>query len=304
MKVLITGAYGWTEEQINIIKSLGFEVDYQQFERDKVLQPEKYEIVICNGLFKYNNPELFCNLRMIQLVSAGIDEALSEYAVKADIALFNAKGVYSVPIAETVIMQLLNICKNSRKFIKNQERHIWEKDRSLQELTDKKALIIGYGSIGKEIAKRLKAFDVHITAANRSIKTDENTEKYVELSHINEYAHDYDIIIASVASCRDTYGLIGKEFFEHMKRGSIFVNISRGDVIDEVALVEKIKQGKFRGVALDVMNDEPLDRNSCLWDLENLYITPHNSFVSDKIHARMFKVIHDRLLKIKGEKMT
>lgn len=301
MNALITGAYSWTEEQINIIKSLGFEVDYQQYENDTVSQPEKYELVVCNNLFKYNKPEAFCNLRMIQLISAGIDEELSDYAKRADIILLNAKGVYAIPIAETVIMQLLNICKNSKKFIKNQELHVWEKDRSLYELTDKKALIIGYGDVGKEVAKRLKPFGVHIAAANRSIKRDESVDNAIELSRIKDCVQEYDIIIVSIASCSDTYGLLGKDFFDNMKQDSIFINISRGNVIDETALAENIKLEKFRGVALDVMNNEPLDRNSSLWDLEKLYITPHNSFVSDKIHERMFNVILNGLLKFKEE---
>lgn len=299
MNILITGAYSWTEEQMNILKSLDFMVDYQQFEHDKVSHPEIYDIVVCNNLFKYNNPELFRNLRMIQLVSAGIDESLSDYASKTNIALFNARGVYSIPIAETVIMQILNIYKKSKKFLKNQELHVWEKDRNLLELTDKTALIIGYGSIGKEIAKRLKAFGVHITTANRIIEMDENTDDAFALPFINRYAQDYDIIIVSIASCEDTYGLVGKDFFDNMKQDSVFINISRGNVIDEDALIDQIKKGKFRGVALDVMKTEPLDENNCLWDLDGLYITPHNSFISDKIHTRMFNVILDGLLTFK-----
>ncbi len=299
MNVLITGAYRWSEEQINIVKSLGFEVDYVQFEQEEVPRPELYDAVICNNLFKYNKPERFENLKMIQLVSAGIDEALSGYADKKGIALFNAKGVYAVPIAETVIMQILNIYKNNKKFLKNQERHVWEKDRGLLELTDKSALIIGYGSIGKEVAKRLKAFGVRVTAANRTVRTDENTDDAFELKFIDERARNYDMVIVSVAACEDTRGLIGEKFFDGMKRGGVFVNVSRGSVVDEEALISRAKAGKFRGIALDVMKNEPLDENNCLWDLEGAYITPHNSFVSDRTNSRMFEIIVDGLRKFK-----
>lgn len=299
MKALLTGAYNWNEEQIAIVKSFGFDVDYLQYEQERVLQPELYDVVICNSLFKYNKPELFRSLKMIQLVSAGIDEALREYADKAGIALFNAKGVYAVPIAETIIMQLLNIYKNNKRFLKNQERHIWEKDRGLAELTDKTALIIGYGSIGRETAKRLKAFGVRVTAANRTVKADENTDEVIPLTLIGERAKDYDMVIVSVAACEDTHGLIDKEFFDCMKRGSVFVNVSRGSVIDEKALVEQAESGKLRGIALDVTENEPLDKDSRLWDLEGAYITPHNSFVSDKTHTRMFETILDGLRRFK-----
>lgn len=295
MKILLCGACCKNREQVEAIEALGHSVDCQQFENETTACPEIYDAVICNNLFKYNKPEKFTRLRMIQLMSAGVDEKLSAYADRNGIALRNARGVYSIPIAETVVMQILNICKNNKGFIKNQELHSWEKDRDLVELNGMTALIIGYGDIGKETAKRLKAFGVNITAANRSMKADENIDEVIPLCDICKHAPRFDIVTVSIASCKDTVGLLGKEFFESMKTGGIFVNVSRGNVIDEEALAENVKSGKLRGAAIDVMKNEPLDKNSPLWDLDGLYITPHNSFVSDRVNERMLKTMLDGL---------
>lgn len=297
MNVLITGAYSWDESQKQTLTDMGIVLDFQQFENDETKTPEKYDAVVCNNLFRHNNPELFTNLKLIQLTSAGIDEKLKEYTDANGIILSNAKDVYSIPIAETALMQLLNIYKNNKCFIENQKNHIWQKDRGLIELFGKTALVVGFGSIGKEIAKRLSAFGVDVSVANRSKISDEYS--WVSLSDLDSVAANFDMVIVSIAACAATEGIIGEKFLSAMKNGSAFVNIARGQIVDEEALIREIESGKFRGVALDVMQKEPLDENSPLWDFENVYITPHNSFVSDGVRGRMFNIIKNSLESLK-----
>jgi len=272
-------------------KLVKISVDCQAWETDEVKNPEKYDYVICNNLFLYNDITKFKNLKVIQLLSSGISEKLRKYTEENNIALYNAKDVYSIPIAETIVMQILNISKNSKFFYKNQAIKKWEKDRQLLELNGKTAMVIGYGSIGRETAKRLSSLGVNVFAANRTKLSDEHISKCISMDEIIKNAGSADIVVVCVAGVEETRNLINKEFFDNMKNDSIFVNVSRGFVINEEALINAIKSDKFRGVALDVFESEPLGENSCLWDYENVYITPHNSFVGDGVTNRLYQLV-------------
>ena len=167
-KILLTGAFKYSKDQLSEIERLGFKILYVQDERMPLdFDVSDIDIVACNNLFLYNDIKGFKNLKTIQLTSAGVDRVPLDYINEKGIQLFNARGVYSIPMAEWVILKILEIYKKSRIFYKNQERHKWEKQRELFELSDKTAVIIGYGSVGDEIAKRLKAFGVDVIGVGR-----------------------------------------------------------------------------------------------------------------------------------------
>ena len=292
MKLLLTGAFKYNEEQLNTIRSIGYEITFVQDERVPLdIDVTNFEAVVCNNLFVYNDITKFKNLKFIQLTSAGLDRVPFDYIKKKEIKIFNAKGVYSVPMAEWVVLKILEIYKRSKQFYKNQNEHKWDKQRDLLELTDKTATIIGFGSIGSEVAKRLKAFDVNVIGVGRR-KTESNLiDEYYSIEDIDEALKKSDIIILTLPLTIETRYLIDKYTIANMKDKNVLVNISRGGIIDEVALIEAIKEEKFLGVALDVFEDEPLSKDNQLWDFENVIITPHNSFVSDKVDERLFDLI-------------
>ncbi len=292
MKLLLTGAFKYNEEQLNTIRSIGYEITFVQDERVPLdIDVTNSEAVVCNNLFVYNDITKFKNLKFIQLTSAGLDRVPLDYIKKKGIKVFNAKGVYSVPMAEWVVLKILEIYKRSKQFYKNQNEHKWDKQRDLLELTDKTATIIGFGSIGSEVAKRLKAFDVNVIGVGRR-KTESNLiDEYYSIEDIDEALKKSDIIILTLPLTIETRYLIDKYTIANMKDKNVLVNISRGGIIDEVALIEAIKEEKFLGVALDVFEDEPLSKDNQLWDFENVIITPHNSFVSDKVDERLFDLI-------------
>ena len=217
-----------------------------------------------------------------------MDRVPLEYIKEKGIELFSAKGVYSVPIAEWAILKILEIYKKSKGFYKAQVNHKWEKQRDLLELTNKTASIIGFGSVGSEIAKRLKAFDVNVISVDTRIIESEYADEFFLIDGIDEVLSKSDIVILTLPLTEETRHLIDKDKIESMKNNSVLVNVSRGGVIDEVALVEAMQEGKFLGVALDVFEEEPLGEDSLLWGFENVIITPHNSFVSDKVGERLF----------------
>ncbi|WP_172463479.1 NAD(P)-dependent oxidoreductase [Priestia endophytica] len=297
MKLLLTGAFKYSEEQLNKLKLLGYEIVFVQDERVP-LQLDVSDImgVVCNGLFLSNDIKKFKKLKFIQLTSAGLDRVPLDYIKKKGIRLYTAKGVYSVPMAEWAVLKVLEIYKKSRQFYEAQRDHKWEKHRDLIELTDKTAAIIGFGSVGSEIAKRLKVFGVNIIGVGRRREIYSSLiDEYYLINELDIVLKKSDIVILTLPLTKDTTHLIDTKNISNMKDNGVVINISRGGVIDESALVEALKVDKFLGVALDVFVEEPLQNESLLWDFDRVTVTPHNSFVSDKTNDRLFNLIEQNL---------
>lgn len=296
MKLLLTGAFKYTNEQIEYLKSLGNEVVFVQDEREKIsFDVSDIEGVICNGLFLYNKIEQFKSLKYIQLTSAGFDRVPLDYINDHKIKIYNARGVYSVPMAEFAVTGILQLVKQSRFFYENQKQHMWEKSRTLGELSGKTAVIVGAGNIGTEVAKRLNAFDmtvIGVDICNNEKLYFDNVELFSEL---DEYLKIADIVVLTLPLMDSTRGMFDKTKFELMKENSIFVNLARGPLVVENDLIDSLEQKLIGGAVLDVFDVEPLEKNSPLWDMKNVILTPHNSFVGENNNKRMFKVIVENL---------
>lgn len=299
-QVLLTGAYQYTEEQLHMIEKMGWKVTFVKNELEPIGIPtDQFDAVICNGLFLHNDIAEFKKLKMVQSTSAGMDRLPIEYMEKHHIMYYNAKGVYSIPMAEWAVMSILEICKNAHGFFRKQQEHTWEKDRSLLELTGKKVCIIGYGDVGHETAKRLAAFGTEITAVNRSrVEEDSVISRWLPLDRLDEALPEADIVILCIALTEETRGLLNADRMRLMKQEGILVNVARGALIDEKALTSCLKEGKLRGTALDVFETEPLSAESELWEIPGVIISPHNSFVGDQVRERMFSLIYRNLEKM------
>lgn len=291
MNTLVTGALGATDTELDMLRAAGLEITPHIDERKPVAHPEQFEAVICNGLFLYNDIQTFSNLKYIQLTSAGLDRVPVAYIQSRGIELHNAAGVYSVPMAEWTIMRILELYKNAARLYENQAAHRWEKDRSWQELSGKTACIIGYGAYGAETAKRLKAFDVQVLAVNRTIKESPWVDTFYPLEQLEDGLAQADIVILAIALTDETQHLMDKARLHSMKPGAILISAARGGLIDEAALLEALECGHIAGAALDVFETEPLSDSNQLWNIDRVLISPHNSFVGDKTHQRLFALI-------------
>lgn len=295
MKLLLTGAFQYEGFQIEEIRQLGYQIQFVQDESLALnFDVSDIDAVVCNNLFRINEIQRFCNLKFIQLISAGYDRVPLNYINQTGIKLFNAQGVYSIPMAEWAVLKILELYKKSRTFYNNQDQHVWAKQRDLLELTGKTAAIIGFGNVGSEIAKRLKAFAVNIIAVSRRVTISEYVDEYISLSELDSAMEKSDIIILALPLTKETKHIINKDRLDRIKNQPILINIARGGLIDETALIDALRNGKFLGAALDVFEDEPL-RDSTLWDIGNVIVTPHNSFVSDKVKERLFELIKRNL---------
>lgn len=293
MNVLVTGAFQLNSGELAALEAAGHKVFTHSDERTPVEQPEHYEAVVCNGLFLHNPIERFTNLRLIQLTSAGLDRVPLDYIRNHGIELHNAAGVYSVPMAEFAVCGILQLYKQSRFFAANQAQHKWEKHRNLLELSGKRVCILGCGDVGREIAKRLKAFGCRVTGVNRTVRVLPDFDEVLPLDKLPDAATVCDILICCIALTPETRGIVSKEVFDFLPAGAIFVNIARGALADEAALAKWLQNGG-RAV-LDVFEEEPLPESSPLWDMENVVLTPHNSFVGDGNRARLWETIKENL---------
>ena len=209
------------------------------------------------------------------------------------IALHNAAGVYSVPMAEFAVCGILQLYKQSRFFAANQAQHKWEKHRGLLELSGKRVCILGCGDVGREIAKRLKAFGCHITGVNRTVRVLLDFDELLPLDKLPDAAAACDILVCCIALTPETRGIVSEEIFGRLHDGAIFVNVARGALADEAALTKWLQSGGH--AVLDVFEEEPLPESSPLWDMENVLLTPHNSFVGEGNRDRMWERIKENL---------
>lgn len=297
MNLLVTGAWREAKEYIQQIENLGHSVAFLQQEKDTL--PVAYEWVegiIGNGLFLNHAIEQFTNLRYIQLTSAGFDRVPMEYVKEHQIEIRNARGVYSIPMAEFAVAGVLSLYKQMRFFAENQKNHGWEKHRGLIELSGKTVCIVGCGSVGTECAKRFGAFGCRTVGVDLFPYENDHYEKMLSLDRLDEVLSESDVIVLTLPLTEQTKHLMNAERLNTLKRTAVMVNIARGAVVDQRALEAAVHQ--IGGAVLDVFEEEPLNANSPLWDAENVIVTPHNSFVGESNGKRLNKVIMGNLERI------
>lgn len=294
MNLLITGAWGDAKKYVERLEREGHCVKFLQFEKDELpCEYEWVEGVICNGLFLSHPIGRFVNLKYIQLTSAGFDRVPMEYVKENHIEIHNARGVYSIPMAEFAIFGVMQLYKQSKFFLKNQKEHTWEKNRELLELFGKKVCILGCGSVGTECAKRFRALGCEVTGIDLFVRTDENYSTILGLNKLNIVLPESDIVVLTLPLTEETKHLMNDEKFSAMKDGAVLVNIARGGIVDTNALIRALS--RLGGAVLDVFEEEPLGTDSPLWDMENVIVTPHNSFVGDGNGERLSDVIVESL---------
>lgn len=292
MNLLITGAWQNAKTHLQKIEELGHSIAFIQMETDALpCAAEWVEGVVCNGLFLYHPISEFPNLRFIQLTSAGFDRVDMDYIRAHGIEIRNARGVYSVPMAEFAVCGVLQLYKQARFFYENQKVHRWEKHRGLMELCGKTVTIVGCGSVGTECAKRFRAFGCRVIGVDIAPRDDDAYDRIQPLGSLDGLLPMTDVLILTVPMTADTVNLIDRRRLSLLPCSAIVVNIARGKVIDEAAVCDFLKGNRLAGAVLDVFESEPLQADSSLWEVPNLIVTPHNSFVGEGNGERLSAVI-------------
>ncbi|MBE6922638.1 MAG: D-2-hydroxyacid dehydrogenase [Ruminococcaceae bacterium] len=292
MNLLITGAWQDARNMIPRLREMGHAVEFLQYEKDPL--PCGYawvEGVVCNGLFLHHPIENFENLKYIQLTSAGLDRVPVDYIRARGLEIHNARGVYSVPMAEYALAGVLQLYKHMDFFRENQKKHVWEKHRGLAELAGKTVCILGCGSVGAECAKRFSAFGCRVVGVDINSEPRAYFDEMYQPRNLDGILSGADVVVLAIPLTEETRYLMDAGKFRRMKPGAILVNISRGAVADTEALTETLRTGHLGGAVLDVFEEEPLAPDSPLWELENVIITPHVSFVGEQNGKRLAECI-------------
>ncbi len=297
MKTLITRAFKLTQQEKSLLESMGLEITFWADEHAEVPNPEEYEAVISYELFKYNDISRFTALKYMQVTSAGLDHLPMAEIRRRGIILNNARGVYSVPMAEYALGGVLYLYKQIGRFAANQQAHRWERLRGLREIAGKNVLIVGVGSIGCEIAKRFAAFDAVVTGVDIVPIKSPYFERILSADKLDMLLPQADIVVITLPLMPSTRHMFDAARFAKFHEGALLVNLARGQIVDQQALTAALLDGRLGGAVLDVFEQEPLSSDDPLWDMPNVIVTPHNSFLSESNNSSMFKVVLGNLRK-------
>jgi phosphoglycerate dehydrogenase-like enzyme len=236
-------------------------------------------------------------LRWIHSASAGVDRVSTGAVRERGLVVTNARGVFSRPIAEYVVMMSLAIARRLPQLLELQRERTWQplRGRELSELT---VGIVGFGSIGAEVARLLRPFGCRVIATRRHPERGPGDADGVELyglDQLGEVLRSSHIVVVAAPLTDETAGLIGAAQFADMREDGWLINVARGRLIDEHALRRALESGWIGGAVLDVFGEEPLPPDSPLYRTPNVVITPHTSWASDRVIERSVDLFVDNL---------
>ena len=244
--------------------------------------------------------EVAPNLRWVQGSMAGAGEVAQKAGLLGnDVVVTTASGVFSGPLAEFAMMAFLQHAKDLDRLRREKEEKAWNQT-SVGTLEGKTLCVVGLGNIGGEVATRARPFGMRIVGVKRTVREDDAAWDYADELRSNEDLHDAlneaDYVVATLPGTPETHHLIDAEAIGNMKEEAYFVNIGRGSVVDEAALVEALEEGRLSGAALDVFETEPLPEESPLWELENVIVSPHSTdMVPELINERQTELFCENL---------
>jgi glyoxylate/hydroxypyruvate reductase A len=236
------------------------------------------------------------NLKWVQATSSGIGEFLRRTGLaKSDIVFTNAAGVHAQPLAEHVLLGLLFLSKNVPDLLRRQRDHDWER-YATTELSSLRVLVVGLGAVGRRVAELLNSVGCDVWATVRHPRpAPPSVSRIGMLQDLRPFLPEVDAVVVSSPLTESTHHLFSDDQFAAMKESAWIVNIGRGAIIDESALIRALMNRQIGGAVLDVFEDEPLKKASPLWDLPNVLITPHSASTVPGENSRIVDIFEDNL---------
>lgn len=234
-------------------------------------------------------------LRLVLSVSAGVEKLPLRELHERGIAVCNTKGTQSVSIAEYVLGSMLAMCRHMPTFLKNQGKACWENILG-SDLEGQTLCVIGTGSVGSEIAKKAKAFKMKVLGIKRRPERVEGFDDVWGRDKLHEALGQSDFIVIVTPLTPDTHHLLKANEFQVMKNTAVVINVSRGQTIDEAALINALQNRKIAGAVLDVFDIEPLPADNPLWMMENVMITPHNSALTLNAYKKITQQLCENIV--------
>lgn len=266
---------------------------------------EEIEIMITYGLkenWEALDLDKLKNLKWIQIFQTGIEQVPLKEIEKRGIKLTNVKDIYGQPMSEYVLSLILYELKDIARFIENKKLKKFDRTELLDEAGRKTIGIFGTGVIGQEVAKKAKAFNMEVLGFNSDGRPIDNFDKTFTWEQKEELLRRCDFIVLLLPLIDKTYHFLGENEFEVMKDSTYVINIGRGPLIKEEALLSALKERKIKGAVLDVFDEEPLPTSSLLWEAENLIITPHLSGKTKYFFERCIAIFKEHYASYKNSK--
>jgi phosphoglycerate dehydrogenase-like enzyme len=217
----------------------------------------------------------------------GVDNVMSPELIASPVPLTNGRGVFRVSLAEWTIGAMLHFSYQMRRMIRQQEASVWE-TFTTEEIQGRTLGVVGYGGIGRATAERARAFGMKVLALRRRpelFEGDPLVDRVFDHAHINDLVAASDYVMVAAPLTPETRGLIGAAQIAAMKPNAVIINVGRGAIIDEVALIEALENNHIRGAALDVFSVEPLPAGHAFYRLKNVLLSPHTAdHVEDFVH--------------------
>lgn len=265
-----------------------------------ILPAHAYSAALADGIRTHGRA-----LRLIQLVSAGYEE-LSQWGVPPGVAVANVGASWAPNVAEHALAMMLALARSIPALVASraERQHDLRIVRAMRSVEGATLLVLGYGHIGKEVAKRALSFGMHVRAVTRTAPRHvEGPVRIEPASMLTELAGDADFVVVCVPSSPSTVGLLDQRFFSACKPGCVIVNVARGNVVDTDALEQALASGHLGGAALDVIDPDPLPASHPLWGMENLILSPHAAIAGGQAAmARVAEIAHENLHRLlRGE---
>jgi len=217
-------------------------------------------------------------VRWVHTRSAGLDNILFPELVESEVPLTNGTGVFSASLGEFALAGILYFAKDLRRMVRQQEAGVWEQF-DVTDVAGQTVGIVGYGDIGRAVASRVKPMGMRVIAVKRSgpllYNMDPLVERIYRPDQLDEFLPQCDYVVAAAPLTPQTKGMIGREAFAAMKETAVVMNLGRGPVIDEAAMVVALTAGRIKGAVLDVFDREPLPAGHPLYGLKNVLLSPH-----------------------------
>jgi glyoxylate/hydroxypyruvate reductase A len=238
-------------------------------------------------------------LRWIQATSAGVGRLAQRVGLtSSDVAVTTASGVHARPLAEFALLAMLMVGKDVLRLGHEQREHRWERFAG-EEVAGKTVCVVGLGKIGREVARLARALDARTIGTVRELgdrrPDDLDVERVVATEELDELLPDADVLVLAVPHTPLTHRLIDARRLALLKPGALVVNVARGDVVDEAALIDALRSGHVRAAVLDVFEREPLPADSALWDLPNVFVSPHSASTVAAENGRIVDLFRENI---------
>lgn len=233
------------------------------------------------------------NLQWLHSMSAGVDSPIFSMFMDRGVRVTTSSGASAPPIAGTVMLYLLALSRGLPGWMRAQTAHQWSPSR-IRELDGQRLVVVGYGPIGQEVVRLADAFRMDPVIVRRSIRGDEPCPVR-PLDELTDAVRDADAVVVALPLTDTTRGIVSADVIAAMGSHATFVNVGRGELVDQPALTESLASGRLGGAGLDVFATEPLPADDPLWDLPNVIISPHTSGASDGAARRVVEIFLDNL---------